>query len=147
MTETIPFANGHDAVLRPWIELWSRSMDQGADSARAFLEGGRAGFDPAALRRQWLDTLGRSLDAYMRTPAFLESMRRGFQAMTEVKGNTEDLAQEVARETGIPRMPDISGLFERLQIGQEAIHARLTAIEHRLEHLERPADGRRKRDG
>jgi hypothetical protein len=72
----------------------------------------------------------------MRTPAFLESMRRSHQAIHEFKGNAEDLAQEVARETGIPRLPDLSGLFERIQIGQEAIQARLTAIERRLEALE-----------
>jgi hypothetical protein len=63
-------------------------------------------------------------------------MRRSHLAVNECKANTEDLAQEVARETGIPRMPDISGLFERIQIGQEAIQARLTAIERRLEALE-----------
>jgi hypothetical protein len=46
------------------------------------------------------------------------------------------VAQEVAREIGVPRMPDVSGLFERTQIGHEAILARLVAIERRLEALE-----------
>jgi len=96
----------------------------------------KEGFDPLALRRRWLDTLAESLDAYMRTPVFLESMRGGLQAVSEHKRTTEDLAQEAAREMGIPRMPDVSGLFERLQIGQEAIQARLRAIEQRLERLE-----------
>jgi hypothetical protein len=136
MTPTNQSTNGHDPVFQPLLDFWSKATEQGTESARAWWEGTRAAFDPAALRRQWLDAMAQSLDAYMRTPAFLESMRRSHQAVNEFKSHTEDLAQEIARETGIPRMPDISGLFERIQIGQESIQAHLSAIERRLEVLE-----------
>jgi hypothetical protein len=136
MAQTNESANGHEAMFQPFIDFWSKALAESAGPARAWWEGTRPALDPAGLRRRWLDALAQSLDASMRTPAFLESMRRSQQAVNELKGNTEDLAQEIARETGIPRMPDISGLFERIQIGQEAIQARLTAIERRLEALE-----------
>jgi hypothetical protein len=136
MTQSSQSRNGHDPVLGPFVDLWGKLLEQGMEPTRLVLEGAREAFDPAALRRRWLDALAQSLDAYMRSPAFLEAMRRGFLPMTEFKSRAEDLAQEVARETGVPRMPDVSGLFERLQIGQEAILARLGAIEHRLAALE-----------
>ena len=92
--------------------------------------------DPAALRQQYFDALAENLDQAMRTPAFLEGMRRNFEMLTQLKGTSEDVARDVARATGIPRVNDISGLFERLRIGQDAILARLAAIEERLTALE-----------
>ena len=136
MTATNQSTNGHEAVFAPLLDFWSKALEQGMQPTQAWWEGSRTAYDPAAWRRRWLDALAESLDAYMRTPAFLESMRRSHQAINEFKSTTEDLAQEVARESGIPRMPDISGLFERIQIGQEAIQTRLAAIERRLEALE-----------
>jgi len=136
MTTANQTANGLDPVVAPLIDFWSRALERNAELTAAMLKQVKEGFDPLALRRRWLDTLAESLDAYMRTPVFLESMRGGLQAVSEHKRTTEDLAQEAAREMGIPRMPDVSGLFERLQIGQEAIQARLRAIEQRLERLE-----------
>jgi hypothetical protein len=56
--------------------------------------------------------------------------------LTQLKGTAEDLARDFSRATGVPRISDISGLFERTRIGQEAMLARLTAIEERLANLE-----------
>jgi hypothetical protein len=111
---------------------------------QALMTGVAGAFEPAAFRRQWLGAVAETLDRYMRTPAFLETMRRNFEAMTQCKGASEDLARDVSRATGIPRIDDISGLFERLQIGQEAIIARLGGLEQRLDALE-SREGKKKR--
>jgi hypothetical protein len=122
--------------FQPLVEFWTKSFEQNMEFTKTLMESGKQATDTAALRRRWFDALAESFDAYMRTPAFLETMQRNFQALTECKGKSEDLAQEVARELGIPRMSDIGGLFERLQSGQKALRYRLTAIESRVGALE-----------
>jgi hypothetical protein len=136
MATTTEAGAGAAPILQPFIDFWTRSLEQNASFAEALLTGSREAYDFSGLRRRWLDAVAESLDAYMRTPAFLELMRQRFQVLTEAKSQGEDLAQELARETGVPRMPDISGLFERIQTGQKAIRGRLTAIERRLDRLE-----------
>jgi hypothetical protein len=136
MTQNSTPTNGQDLGLKPLLDFWSDWIGQSQEQTKALLEGFREVGDLAALRRLWLESLANSLDTYMRTPAFLEAMRQHFEVMTHLKSNAEDTAREVARATGLPRIADISGLFERLQIGQEAILARLAGIEHRLEVLE-----------
>jgi hypothetical protein len=128
--------DNYEAVFQPVFDFWKSCFEQGAGQFQGWLSGAREASDPQALRRRWLEALGQSLDRYMRTPAFLEAMRRNLEMTTQVKSTVEDWARDLSRSTGIPRLSDISGLFARLQIGQEAILARLGAIEQRLEALE-----------
>jgi hypothetical protein len=141
-----PQGNGaHDAFFHPWMDFWSRCLEQGREQTQVLLDSLSGTRDAEALRRRWLESLAQSLDSFLRSPAFLEAMRRNFELITEVKSNSEEVAQEVARTTGLPRLPDISGLFERLRLAQDVILDRLTAIERRLEALEahdRNAKGR-----
>jgi hypothetical protein len=129
-------ANGVGADFGPLVEFWTKWVEQSAEQTQALLGCFKETADPAALRRLWLDSLAQSLDVSMRTPAFLEAVRRNYEMVTQMKGTAEDLARDFSRSTGIPRISDISGLFERLRIGQEMILARLGAIEERLEALE-----------
>jgi hypothetical protein len=137
MTQNSATTNGYDeAVQKGLLDCWSQWIEQNQEQTKVLLDAFREASDLRAVRRLWLESLSKSLDTYMRTPAFLEAMRRNFDVMTHLKSNFEDAARDAARATGIPRIADISGLFERLQIGQEAVLARLSAIEHRLEALE-----------
>jgi hypothetical protein len=138
MPSTTEASAGTAPFLQPLMEFWTKSFEQNAAFTQALLAGSREAYDFSALRRRWLDAVAESLDAYLRTPAFLELMRQRFQLLTECKSQGEDLAQELAREAGIPRLPDISGLFERLRSGHKAIRSRLAAIERRLDALEGP---------
>jgi hypothetical protein len=72
-------------------------------------------------------------------------MKRNFETMAQLKSAQEGLARDVSRSTGIPRIDDISGLFERLQIAHEAILERLRTIEDRLQRLESKPDGEGKK--
>jgi len=129
-------ADTYEAVCQPLFDFWKSCAEQGSEQFQGLLSGARETADPQALRRRWLDALGQSLDNYLRTRAFLEAMHRNLEMTTQLKSTAEDWARDFSRSTGIPRLSDISGLFARLQIGQEAILARLGAIEHRLEALE-----------
>jgi hypothetical protein len=129
-------ANGAESATKPVLEFWTRYFEQASEQTQALLGTAREACDPVALRREWLAGLAEGLDHYLRTPAFLETMRRNFEMMTQLRGTSEDLCRDFSRASGIPRINDISGLFERMRIGQEAILARLEAIEARLIALE-----------
>lgn len=129
---TAPPPVGPEAAFGPLFEFWSQYFDQSAEQTRALLHYAREKSDPLALRRLWLDTLARNLDVYLRSPPFLEAMRRSLEVMTRLK----DTADDLARGTDVPREDDRGELFESLRGGQEAILSRLVAIERRLETLE-----------
>jgi hypothetical protein len=137
MTQNSAQTNGQDAVFRPLLDFWSQWIEQGQEQTQVLLESAKGAGDWACARHLWLESLGKSLEAYMQTPAFLEAMRRNFDMMTHLKSSADDLARDIARAAGIPRTDDIGGLFERLQSSQEKILARLGAIERRLEGLEK----------
>jgi hypothetical protein len=77
------------------------------------------------------------MDAYMRSPAFLQLMRQNTDLLVKAKVQADDLAAEFARNANIPTASDISGLFERLHSVEEVILSRLTRIEERLSTIEK----------
>jgi hypothetical protein len=76
------------------------------------------------------------MDAYMRTPMFLQSMKHSSDTAVKVKRQADDWANEIARNANIPTTSDISGLFERLHSVEESILSRLGRIEERLGTIE-----------
>jgi hypothetical protein len=131
-----------NAPFQALLDYWQRTLDQNNAYAKAVLDSMRTNGGANNSRRLWLDSLGRCLDQYMRSPAFLEAMRRNFEAITAFKANAEEAAQEVAREAGVPRVNDIAGVFERVRIGQELILSRLDAIEEQLQCIRHaPSNG------
>jgi hypothetical protein len=76
------------------------------------------------------------MDAYLRSPAFLQSMKQNTDSAVKVKRQFDDLASEIARNANIPTAGDISGLFERLHSIEEVILGRLGRIEERLQAIE-----------
>jgi hypothetical protein len=76
------------------------------------------------------------MDAYMRSPAFLQTMKQNTDLMIKIKRQSDDLTAEFARNANIPTAADISGLFERLHSVEEAILNRLARIEDRLQTIE-----------
>ena len=74
----------------------------------------QAAGDPQQLQRRWLDAVAASLEAFMRTPAFMELMKNNLKAVTDLKGLQDSVVQDVAREVGMPTAADITGLYERL---------------------------------
>ena len=140
-TSNAPPVNGPESAVQPAVDFCSTCLERGGEQVQALMNGMKELTDPAALRRGWLDMVGGSLDCYMRTPAFLDAMRRNFEVATQLKTISEAWAGAFSSVTGLPRIWDIGGLFERMKIGQEAILSRLDALDRRLSALE----GKRKR--
>ncbi|MCA9054668.1 MAG: hypothetical protein KDA75_12575 [Planctomycetaceae bacterium] len=134
--------NGSDAIVRPWMEYWTKVLEQNNEWTTALMAGAAPQLDPAKFRKQWLGALSDSLDAYMRSPGFLDAMRRNSEAMTAMKTTTELAQLEVAHQSGLPHMDDIRGLFDRLETAHEVLLQRFTVIEQRLQSLEEKLDTR-----
>ena len=136
MSQSSRQTNGHESVVNPLLNFWSEWIEQSEERTKVLLDSMNGASDLASLRHLWLESLGKSLEAYMRTPAFLEGKRRQFDVVTHLQETAECTARDSAHAAGIPRIDDIAGLFERMQSGQKAILARLAAIEDRLADLE-----------
>jgi hypothetical protein len=122
--------------MQPFVDLWSDYFNQANDAARVFLDGIDDSIDLKAWQRRWLDSVSKSMDAFMRSPTFLQAMKHNMDVINQTKMRFDDVATEVARNSNIPMASDISGLFERLHSVEEAILRRLGRIDERLTAIE-----------
>jgi hypothetical protein len=125
-----------DPVVQPFVDFWSDYVKQANDATREFLDGIDDQTNIKSFQRRWFDTVSKSADAYMRSPAFLQSMKQNTDAAIKLKRQADDLAKEMARNANIPTTGDISGLFERLHSVEEVILSRLGRIDERLGSIE-----------
>lgn len=121
-------------------EMWANLFEQSNQQAKSMLDLMKVSSDPQEIQRRWLDAMGQSLDSFMRTPAFLESMQRNLKSMTDLKGVQDRFIQDAARQVGMPLATDITGLFERLHSVEQSILNRLKAIDTRLKAIESKLD-------
>lgn len=135
-------STNNDAFLQPMLDFWTDCIETSNEQVKVLLDSMTGTADIGTLRRRWLESMADSFDSYMRTPVFLEAMRRQFESITTFKSTAEDVVQELSRNSGIPRIQDISGLFERMKTTQEVILQRLATIEERLAALEKTRETR-----
>jgi len=117
----------------PFMEMWSKYLEQSGFPTQAAIEGLQSFADPQRFQQSWLDALSRSLEGLMRTPAFLEALKVNLKTMTDMKKMQDQMIEDTARHIGAPLATDIHGLFERLNIIEQSILARLSAIEEKLD--------------
>lgn len=130
------------------LQFWSQWMEQTTRGTQAILDAVGAIGDPNALQRKWAEVMSESADNFMRTPAFMEMMRRNLKTITDMKRMQDNAVQDTARHLGLPLADDITGLFERLNSTEQKILGRLKSIEDRLEALEtNGAPGPKKKAG
>jgi hypothetical protein len=132
-----------DPVLQPFIDLWTHCADEADATTRYILTRFKESATPGTWQRHWSEAFGKSMDAYMRSPAFLKTMKQNMDAAIKLKLHSDDVSSEVARNLNIPMASDISGLFERLHSVEETILTRLGHIEERLEVIEECALSRK----
>lgn len=116
--------------------FWTQWLEQSSRGTQALLEVMQAAGDPQQLQRRWLDAVAASLEAFMRTPAFLELTKTHLKAVTDLKGLQDSVVQDVARQAGVPTAADITGLYERVNSTEQVILKHLARIEDRLRALE-----------
>jgi hypothetical protein len=116
--------------------FWTQWLEQSSRGTQALLEVMSTAGNPQQIQRRWLDAVSRSLDDFMRTPAFLELMKNNLKAITDLKGLQDQVVTDAARQLGLPLAADITGLFERINSTEKTILDRLKAIEDRLKAIE-----------
>ncbi len=126
-------------VFRPYMTFWSDWLEQANESTRRFVEGAQTSADPKDWQRRWLETVSQSIDAYLRSPLFLNAMKKFMDAVIKAKMNTDGLQKEFARNANIPTASDLSGLFERLRGLEELILSSLGETNERLKTIEERA--------
>jgi hypothetical protein len=118
------------------IQFWSQWMEQSSRGTQALLEVIQSVGDPGTLQKRWTDTMAQTADSFMRTPEFLEMMRRHLKAITDLKTVQNEVVQATARELGVPLVGDISSVLERVKSAERKILDRLQSIEDRLTAIE-----------
>lgn len=116
--------------------FWCQWLEQSSRGTQALLEVMQAAGDPQHIQRRWLDAVAASLEAFMRTPAFLELIKTNLKTVTDLKGMQDSVVQDAARQIGVPTAADITGLYERLHSTEQVILNQLRKIEDRLKALE-----------
>jgi hypothetical protein len=135
-TETKPNSSTATDPASMMAAFWAQWLEQSTRGTQALLEVMQKAGDPQQIQRHWLDAVSRSLDDFMRTPAFLEVLKNNLKAVTDMKGLQDQVIQDTARHFGMPLAADITGLFERLHSTEQTILGRLDAIEARLKAIE-----------
>ena len=130
-------ANGRfDPLIQPFVDFWSGYIQQSNETTRQWFDGLDGSADLKTWQRRWSAAVNKSMDAYLRSPAFLQAMRENTDLVIKAKRQADDLATEIARNANIPTAADISGLFERLHSVEDVILERLGRIEERLQAIE-----------
>ena len=141
-TEKTTAPDGLDSLCNPFVAFWRDAFQKSTELTQAAFQSMTQVGEWDKLRRQWPQALSTTLDNYMRSPAFLDNMRRNMEMFTQWQSHMDDWARDLSRLTGMPRINDIAGLFDRLRQNQEAILAQLSAIEKRLQAMEERSQGR-----
>jgi len=116
--------------------FWTQWLEQSSRGTQALLEMMQSAGDPRQVQHHWLDAVSRSLDDFIRTPAFMELMKQHLKGITDLKGLQDQTVKGAARQLGMPLADDITGLYERLHSTEQTILNRLRAIEDQLKAIE-----------
>jgi uncharacterized protein YhaN len=126
--------------LALYTQLWADFFEQADAQGKAVLEFYEKFCDPRMLQRHWLEILSQTMEAYLRSPAFLEAMRTGLQVMTDIKALENQLVQDFARQVGLSVASDIDELSNRFRRREDILVTQLKAIEERLANTEKRHD-------
>ena len=123
---------------RDFLEFWRNYFEQTAIQTRILLESMQGGKSLENLHGQWLDSLSRSLEDFMRTPAFLEVLKQSIRRMIDLKlAQDQQMTQSKAGGAGQPQAADVAGVFDRVRSAERTVLTRLTGIEDRLAAIEK----------
>ncbi|REJ91114.1 MAG: class III poly(R)-hydroxyalkanoic acid synthase subunit PhaC [Planctomycetota bacterium] len=111
-----------DPVFQPVLEAWGRYVRQANEAARQGLAEAGVDIDPAAIRREWFDALSRQADAFLRSPAFLGTLKSQLDAVMSALRDR----RQADRDPHAERMSE----FER------EMNARIEQIESSLDEIE-----------
>ncbi|MFO0945260.1 MAG: hypothetical protein U1D30_04825 [Planctomycetota bacterium] len=136
MSATKEAKTAQDPVMQPFVDFWASCLEDYNQQTKSMLDGMRLSRDPQTWKRRWLDALSASCDAYLRSPAFLDMMRKNSDLSSKAKTQINQVTKQAAKAMGIPHASDVGALIEQVRETEGHILERLGKLECRLEALE-----------
>lgn len=120
-----------------FLEFWRNYFEQTAIQTRILLESMQGGKSLEHLHSQWLTALSKSLEDFMRTPAFLEVLKQSIRRMIDLKLAQDQMTRSMPPGAGRSQAADVAGVFDRVRSAEQKVLTRLTGIEDRLAAIEK----------
>ena len=120
-----------------FLEFWRNYFEQTAIQTRILLESLPGGKPLGHLHNQWLTALSKSLEDFMRTPAFLEVLKQSIRRMIDLKLAQDQMTRSVPPGVGQPQAADVASVFDRVRRAEQTVLTRLSGIEDRLAAIEK----------
>jgi len=120
-----------------FLEFWRNYFEQTAIQTRILLESMQGGEPLEQLQSQWLTSLSKNLEDFMRTPVFLEVLKQSIRRMIDLKLAQDQMTRSVAPGAELPQTADVAGVFDRVRSAEQKVLTRLTGIEDRLAAIEK----------
>ena len=120
-----------------YLEFWKNYFEQTAIQTRILLESVQGGKSLEQLHNQGLAALSQSLDSFMRTPVFLETLKQSIRWMIDIKLMQDQMVQTASQQAGLPMAADVAGVFERVHSAEQTIMAQLARLDERLQAIEK----------
>lgn len=136
MSEQDDTAAPPDPLLQPFLNYWSRCTEQANSANKLMLEEFASGVDPKVLQRQWLDAVSSSMEAYLRSPYFLQMLKTQIDTMIELKRRANQLSRKVTPNTSHKPTSDLAQVLKRLRSAGESPLLELEQIQRQLEAVE-----------
>ncbi len=131
MSDTSPDA------MQPFLDFWKGYLDRLDQPTRTLLETFTGTTDPRKLTPEMLEAASKSMEAYMRSPAFLQAMKQGIDKMIQTKRQMDALNPEIAAQLGLASGKEVRALTDRFNTFEQSLGSRLRDVEIRLAAMER----------
>jgi hypothetical protein len=133
----VPPMSHEEELTKPFLEFWIGYLDRLDEPTRKLLETFTGTSDLRKSSPELLEAAGKSMEAYMRSPAFLQAMKQGIDKMIQTKRQMDALNPEIAAQLGLATACEFHQLADRFKHAEKSLTSRLRDIEIRLAAIER----------
>lgn len=126
-----------DDLTKPFLDFWKGYLDRLDEPTRKLLETFTGTSDPSKFTPEMLEAASKSMEAYMRSPSFLQAMKQGIDKIIQTKRQMDALNPEIAAQLGLATANEFHQLADRFKHVEQSIGSRLRNIEIRLAAIER----------
>ena len=124
-----------DPRMRPFVEYWTNCVQQMGQVSAAMQQGIASSRDDE-VRRQYLDSLTASTDAYLRSPVFLQLLKNHIDALIQLQQQTSVLSSLTPQRDEHSNSLDLTEVNERLARIEQTLEVKLTQVDRRLAAIE-----------
>lgn len=129
--------SNEEELMKPFLDFWKGYLDRLDAPSRKLLETFTGTSDPRKFSPEMLEAASKSMEAYMRSPAFLQAMKQGIDKMIQTKRRMDALNPEIAAQLGLATAHEFHQLADRFKDVERSFSQRLRDIEIRVAAIER----------